>query len=339
MNFKSNVDMYENEFRSQKYRKNFELESALKELNELIEPLSTAHNREPVLPIILIMGAPRSGSTLLYQFLASSNAFSFPSNLVARFYRNPYFGIRLQQILFDFDSNNELALKGSAEGYESKLGKTQGALAPSEFWYYWREYFKFDSINMLNEEELSKVKSKQFLSKLSAFEILYNKPLLMKGMLLNWNIPFLYSIYPKFIFINLRRKIIPNAHSLLYARVEYFNDKSKWYSFMPPEYPTLKKLSPIEQVVGQVHYTELAVEKGLSSVPDSNKINISYEEFCENPSLLIDSLNDKLRRVDEKMKLKLDTPTTFLVSKSSENMNVRDQLEYQAAVNKFKGSS
>ena len=277
------------------FKKVKNLELVLKELNNELKDSFSNDFSLPKKPIILIMGCARSGSTLLLQFLAESGLFSYPTNLIARFYKNPYLGIKVQQALLDFDPLNQIGFNLDEKKFDSNLGKTIGALAPSEFWYFWREYFNFSksNFNYLDKNELSKIDVNEFLKKVAAFETLTSKPLVMKGMMLNWNIPFLHSIYDKFIFINLKREPLSNANSLINAREKYFSDKEVWYSFKPKEFEILKKEPYQKQVVGQVYYTNKAVDDGLKNVPASNVIDITYEKFCNNPYCIIENLKEK----------------------------------------------
>ncbi|QQX76800.1 MULTISPECIES: sulfotransferase [Aequorivita] len=292
-------EMYDNSKRTSFFKKDVSLETALSDLNELIDgiecPIDTNESQSP---IILIMGCPRSGSTLLLQWLAASGLFSYPSNLIARFYKNPYLGIRTQQALLEFDPLNQLGFKETKLDFSSSLGKTYGALGPSEYWYYWRTFFKFENDSqILSQNQLAKVDGKKFIDQLLAFEQLTNKPLALKGMLLNWHIPYLYSLNQKFIFINVNRDPLLNAQSLLMAREKFFGDRNKWYSFKPSEYKELKDESPITQVVGQVIYTRKAVSEGLSQIPMENIINIEYTDFCSNPKKFLDALVYKFNKL------------------------------------------
>ena len=102
-------------------------------------------------------------------------------------------------------------------------------------------------------------------------------------MILNWNIPFLAKLLPNAYFIHIIRDIRFNAQSLLVSRKNFFGDTKEWYSFKPPEYPGLSGLTPEEQVVHQVNYTNLAIKKGISSLLPEKVITIKYEELCETP--------------------------------------------------------
>lgn len=288
--------MYDNEQRRAYFKKDNNLEVALGELNELISGVQTLRiNDIPQMPIILLMGCPRAGSTVFLQWLAALGIFSYPSNLIARFYKNPYIGILVQQSLLECDPINQLGFESTKIEYSSNLGKTIGALNPSEYWYFWREFFNFGEINILSKKELEKVDSKKFISQISAFENLTNKPLAMKGMLLNWHIPYLYSINKNFIFIDIKRDEFFNAQSLLFAREKFFGSREKWYSFKPEEYSFLKGKSYIEQVVGQVMYTRKAVEEGLSMIPGKNKISINYSDFCKSPKTILNQIVAKYK--------------------------------------------
>src|SRR5690554_4423241 len=165
-------EMYDNSKRTSFFKRDASLEIALTDLNTTIQSIESPINTdEAQSPIILIMGCPRSGSTLLLQWLASSGLFSYPSNLIARFYKNPYLGIRAQQALLDFDPLNQLDFKETKFDFSSSLGKTKGALGPSEYWYYWRTFFKFDNdVQILSKNQLGGVDGEAFINQLLAFE-------------------------------------------------------------------------------------------------------------------------------------------------------------------------
>jgi len=53
----------------------------------------------PEFPVVFIVGNSRCGSTLMLQWLASSGAFCYASDLLARFCASPHLATRIQQIL------------------------------------------------------------------------------------------------------------------------------------------------------------------------------------------------------------------------------------------------
>lgn len=251
-------------------------------------------------PIIFIMGCARSGTTLVSQYLARSREFCYPTNFISRFYYAPYIGALLQRLMFDLDVKGELfgSLKDRSD-FRSSLGKTAGALAPNEFWYYWRRFFKFGDIQRLSAEELARIDINAFVRGLNAIQTVFDKPMFLKGMIANWHIPFLAEHIPSSYFVVVKREVVYNAQSLYFARQKFFGDVNKWYSFKPEEYELLRSKDPLEQVVGQVIYTNRAIDQGTKGIPGERVIELKYEDFCQNPLDVIRLLEDKLSvRVD-----------------------------------------
>ena len=269
---------------TEEFKKSENLEEVLSRINHSIESLDVCRPQAPQKPVLLIFGCPRSGTTLFLQWLASLGTFGYPSNLIARFFGNPAFGCEVQKALVDFDKGNQLGLADVSEEYSSSLGRTKGALAPSEFWYYWRRFFKFKDIQQLNKEELNAANSLSFLNGLGAMEQATGKPLAMKGMIMNWHIPYLAELSDKFVFISIKRDIFQVAQSILMCRELYAGNRNAWWSFKPPQYLEWLEMSPIEQVAAQAIYTQKAVADGMAVIPSNRKLEISYADFCANPS-------------------------------------------------------
>ena len=334
-------EMYNNDFRTSYFKKDASLESVLKELNEVISPIQSQHTTEEVGPIVLLMGCPRAGSTAMLQWLASTGAFSYPTNLIARFYKNPYVGIRVQQALLDYDPINQIGFDLNQNDIKSELGKTLGAVQPSEYWYFWREFFKFhpDS-SVLDEKAIAHVDGDSFMNHLKQFEALTGRPLVLKGMLLNYHIKELFGYYPKFIFVNLERDPFYNAQSLLFAREKYFDDRSKWYSFKPPEYNELKALDPIAQVAGQVVYMQQVVRNSLADLPEQHVLNITYSEFCADPNAFLTRLKHKFNQMGAKLQLPAESfDHKHLVSKNSIRLPEEEAVALKEQIARFQSIS
>jgi hypothetical protein len=135
-----------------------------------------------------------------------------------------------------------------------------------------------------------------FLQELAAMEDAFEKPLCMKGMILNWNIEYLYEIFGgKVIFIYTERQMEYNAQSLLKARKSFWDDEKQWYSFKPPEFNQLKNLPAEEQACGQIHYTNQAIKKSLHNLPEENSIFVNYEAFTKNTGQILGELESKMK--------------------------------------------
>ena len=287
--------------RQKNYRRNEHLEALLKELNQLLEPAQQpvlkSHSM-PRYPVVLLVACARAGSTIMLQCLSGTGCFAYPTNLISRFYAAPYIGARIQQLLTDprYNFRDEFADYAPMATYTSDLGKTLGILAPNEFWYFWRRFFHFGEIQTIDDDELRKVDARRFASELAAFEAAFDKPVLLKGMIINWIIPFVAHALKNVLFIHVTRDPLYNAQSLLESLLNYFGTIETWYSFKPPEYRTLKNCNPCTQVAGQVFFTNEAISRGLASINPARWMRVSYEDFCKNPEEVFSAIGEKFVR-------------------------------------------
>ena len=286
--------------RQPEHRRNPRLEALLDEISGLLGPVESevaARYHMPAYPVVLVMGLPRCGSTLTMQWLAASGRFGYPSNLLSRFYAAPYVGARIQQLLTDpqFSFGDELHDLASAVGFDSTLGKTRGALAPNEFWYFWRRFIPNVEPRKLTGEELSAVRSAEFTAELAALEAAFDKPLAMKGLILALDIPFLDRLLDNVLFLHVHRHPFYNVQSLLESRERYYGDRAGWYSIKPPEFDWLQDEDPITQVVGQVAFTSRAMQADLAQVDPARRLDVSYEAFCADPGAVWDQITQRLR--------------------------------------------
>lgn len=288
--------------RRPEHRRNPVLEALL---GELARDLGAESRRPPAArdrprhPTVLVVGCPRSGTTLCYQWLAATGTFTYPTNLVSRFPTAPWVGERVQRLLTDpaCDHGGELGLDASvAEPFASRLGKTRGPFAPHEFWYWWRRFLPAGETHRLDSEQLATVDVERLRHELAAWEEVRGLPLLMKGLILNWNLPWLAEALPGAVFVFVRRDPFFTMQSLLAARRDFSGDEGTWYSFRPATFPELAGRPAAEQVAAQVHDTEAAVREGLAQVAPDRRLEITYEELCADPAWLYERLAVKLER-------------------------------------------
>lgn len=286
------------EGRTAQFARDDRLTAVLSELNGMLQNMERPLAAKPQFPIVFIVGCPRSGTTLMMQWLASLGVFAYPSNLVARFYGNPYVGVRIQQALHTYDSKKQIFPHSEVDGeFSSSYGHTVGALAPSEFWYFWRRFFHFGDIQKLDDIESNRHDLQGFAQELALMEQAFAMPLAMKAMIVNWHLPELYQLFDRCLFIDVSRDARDNAESLYCSRKNFFGDYSKWYSFKPPEYTWLKEVTPLQQVAGQVFFTRRAVDSGLAQIPSTSVLRVSHEEFCESPAVVYSALAEKLQHL------------------------------------------
>ncbi len=319
------------------FRHNAKLNALLKEVNGLIAACQEKVNRQyarPQFPLLLLMGAPHSGTTLFMQWLAESQQWGYPSNAIARFHAAPYLGARIQQMLIENDYFGQISDFKKTEPFTSTMGLTTGALAPHEFWYFWRRFFPLEpDADIVLPEKLPLVDVASLNRELATLEAALEKPLAMKGMLLNWNIPFLNEAFEKVIFVNLKRNPAYVVQSMLEGRQKYFGTESLWYSFKPPEYAWLKDLPPVEQVAGQIHFIRQAVDAGIAQVGSERALTLHYEDFCQNPASVWAALVEKMAGMGYAMRAKYAGPDRFVAANTVRTSAARWQQIKQTIKN------
>jgi hypothetical protein len=314
------------------------MESLLKELNSELLPAEKLllsryyEEQESKYPMIFIMGPPRSGTTLFMQWLADTGLVSYPSNLLSRFYSAPIIGAKIQLLLTDrrYVFRNELGEFTQKTNYLSENGKTDGTLAPNEFWYFWRRFLAEPEQDTWTDKELNRSFDKEtMLAEVAGISNVFEKPFAAKGMLFNYNIQYLDSIFSKALFIQIERDPVNNVASLLEARVRQLCSVEHWYSFKIPEYEQLAQLDPITQVAGQVHYINQAVTRGLEQLDPFRKMYVRHEEFCENPKRVYDELVARLEPADHLYSGSLNFQST-------RHRKPRDYASIRGALEKFR---
>lgn len=267
------------------FRANHDADSFLQELNQLVLEGESVHgaDRPPDLPVVLIVGPPRSGTTLLTQWLNQSGL-AVPSNIAARFTRVPLFAGRLQRLLTDpaLNYRNELA-SAPATGFESDYGKTSGLLSPHEFSFFIRRFFPVRVGEPLTPEELARADVAGFLDGLRHFASGMNCPVAVKGLLVQYCLG-LFAGQRNVVFLHSHRDEADNVVSLLSHRQKVADDPNEWLSVRPAEYDWLRHLSPVEQVAGQVHFTNAALRRQFAAFPGLVWLDARHEEFCANPA-------------------------------------------------------
>lgn len=290
------------ESRATTFRRNELLEKLLAELSgdlqiseDRLIGQQTGHFRYP---LILVMGPLRSGTTLFMQWLGNTGLAAYPTNLLSRFYQAPIIGAKIQLLLTDsrFNFRDELGEFVQQAEYQSENGKTKGALAPNEFWYFWRRFLAEPAREVWTDDELRQTMSVATMkSELAGVMDVLQKPFAAKGMLFNYNIPFLDAVFDKVLFVQIKRDITTNVASVLEARNRQLGNEDAWYSFKIPEYDQLTNFDPVTQAAGQVYFINQAIEQGLAKVDESRKLVVQYEDFCKAPQCVFEKIKLKLK--------------------------------------------
>lgn len=259
-------------------------EAALASFNEAISRLPEISVSGPVPPLVFICGAPRSGTTYLYQTLTHAGAFGCISNLVARFIENPVLGIRLAQAL-DLPS----VFTG-----ESQYGRTEYLSEPHEFGRGW---LKILNARGLAEDDAATKPSEIDVKTIKSIARAWQKPTVFKSFAYIWHIRILAHLLPTSLWLHLERELEDNALSLarMYEMRGFAEGDSLWQSAVcrltKKEADALPLLARCHRQVADINSH---ISKQFAQIPKSRRFKITFEEFRFNPRELTINILEQL---------------------------------------------
>lgn len=228
-------------------------------------------------PVVFVVGIPRSGSTLLAQLVAESGLLGYCSNLVARFWRNPAFGARVQRVLAPMLPDDSMT-------YRSHRGRTERWYEPHEFGYFWERFFPFDDHHELAEGEESEVDWDQLRREIAGLEAELQRPMLFKNLLLSMVVGALADALPGAKFVEIRRDPLAVANSLYRSRLAEFDDPEEWFSARPAHHESLRDEEPAAQIAEQMVAIERKLRRTETRLASDRWCRLDYEAICQRPA-------------------------------------------------------
>ena len=245
-------------------------------------------------PPIFIIGAPRTGSTLIYQVITNYFNLCYISNFSASFFHSLYTGMIIEETLLGNSPHNL---------YCSRYGMSGGLRGPNECGQFWYRWFPKDR-HFIDGYELSKEELKDIRTIIGAITEKFSKPIIFKNLNNGQRLRVIQKILPESLFIFVKRDPVFTAQSILSGRYEFYRNKNKWLSVMPRNVYELKKKHYTEQVVKQVYYLEKQIYEDLKIFPEKQHIILSYENFCKNTTQELKRLKNYFIRNNVKVNIR-----------------------------------
>jgi hypothetical protein len=242
---------------------------------------------------VFIIGAPRTGSTILYQALTNLYDVLYVDNLACKFHRNFFFGLWLSNKIYcGRPHNNYLSEQGDTSGY--------GLHAPSEcgrFWYRWLPKER----HFIDYADVTDTMIGQIRSEIAAVINYFDKPFLFKNLNAGQRLRLIRECFPKAGLVYIKRDPFYTVQSILRTRAQKNIRPNHIWSIKPPNYKALLSLDEVSMVTAQVYYLEKQIEKDLSIFDRNNIVVVNYESMAKD-------FQGLLSRLEKTFKLARNNP-------------------------------
>lgn len=239
------------------------------------------YRKNPVFSPVFIIGAPRSGTTLIYQAFIYYFEIAYMTNLMAELYHAPYLATECSK------------LAPPVRNFDSSYGTTNGFWGPHESAEFWYQWFPKSPDIYVGSQQLPQSPKGNMRSVISQMSQIAQNHLVFKNTFHSMRINPLLETFPEAVFIVCRRDLAQTAHSILKARIRNFGNPNQWWSVPPREYEEITKHPYWDQVVEQVYYINNQIDQDRQIAPD-RFVDISYHEFCLQPNKIFTHIGKTL---------------------------------------------
>lgn len=279
----------------------------LSTMEERILASSSAYKSTPP---VFILGAPRSGTTLLYELLVTCYHFSYFTNLANRFFMTPLAVSSLSDHFKQTWHGNGVSSFGSLKG----LG------APNEAGALWNRWIP--EFGYLGERDYESRREALFesASVIAALQGIHRAPFINKNVMHSVHIRLLNAAFPDCLFIDLRRDMRANVRSIVRARNKGGGpalDVDGWWSVRPRHIEAWLGLSMEEQACAQIEMLRRDAEGAFALIGEQRRVVINYEDICRNPESSLKQIAAFIETTSGKLKRRLEFPSPIGISKST----------------------
>lgn len=229
--------------------------------------------------MILIVGAPRSGTTLIYQVLAYHLPVAYLTNLSSLFPRSPITASRLFKRFLDtprFDLH-------------SYFGTTVGLDGPNDAFHVWNRWLGEDRYS--TPTALSEPCKADMRSFFDACYAEFHRPMLNKNNRNTDCIPLLADVFPNAYFVGLRRDPVFTAQSLLLAREHIQGSRFVGWGLGSRDSERRPGATQyIDDVCLQVHTIDRKLDHAKQLLGSRRFLEVDYEGFCADPARTVEQV-------------------------------------------------
>ncbi|MBC7864471.1 MAG: sulfotransferase [Bacteroidia bacterium] len=240
---------------------------------------------------IFILGLPRSGTTLISQLIFNHLDLACVNNLVARFWDAPLTGTYLSKIVLN-DTKSFT--------YSSKYAATDSIVSPHEFAYFWRKHFlSSDVTTSYPPERDALIDWKNVQNIILNMNRIMQKGFVFKTLeITGFYIDRFMKLFPKSIFVYIKRDNEDVAVSIAKARLDHYNTLDRWWATYPLEYNLLADKNYADQIAGQIFYLKKMFDAAVERHWHTNRIIIvEYKDMCADPNKLLGTISGRVKEL------------------------------------------
>ncbi len=220
---------------------------------------------------IFIVGAPRTGSTILYQAITNAYKLAYIDNIACTWSHNLPLGLWISQKKYgDRPHNNFKAEHGNTRDF--------GGHAPSECGQFWYRWLPKDR-HFIDHHEITSKMVEEIRDEVMDASTYLKRPLLFKNLNAGQRLRLIHKAFPNARIIFVRRDPRFVIRSILKARSRIGVRGGQWWSIMPPNVADLLTLPEGQMCAAQVYYLERQIEEDLALFPKGSVREIHYQNF------------------------------------------------------------
>lgn len=235
------------------------------------------------MPMILILGGSRSGTTLLYQTLAQYLPVSYFNNLSVSFSRAPITGGKLFNRF----------LRKRKGNFNNYYGSVSGFNGPNDGFHIWNRWLGEDRNSV--PENIGAEKTEEMKRFFDAWAEAFGQPFLNKNNRNSLCVKLFTETFPNMYFVEIRRDPVYVTQSLIQSREAVQGSKYvAWGLGSQDSDPSQNPLGYVDDICAQVHQVEQELDEGKGLVDPDKYIQVRYETFCENPQSVVQAVSKQI---------------------------------------------
>jgi hypothetical protein len=265
-------------------------------------------------PMLLIVGGPRTGSTLIYQSICQQLDVSYLDNLTAAFPRSPITFARL--------ARRPMRPPARVENF---YGNTSGISGPNDGFDLWNRWQGEDRYRV--DVELMTRSADDMRRFFSAWSDEFSGPFVNKNNRQVSIVPELAEVLPNAVFLLIRRDPMMTAQSLLVARELVQGSRTAAWGALGED--SDDEAGAVRVVARQIAAIERHLDRATDALPADRVIETTYEKFCVDATGVLGRIGERIGarpRPDRHPLPELAASTTVRLSAADQAI-VADELD------------